>query len=75
MWLQGIAEGKRSNSDGRRGCQLGQQEMAEDCLAEIPAGFQLFGAGMSKKGIEMTRRRSVGMGGGENRFWAVATPL
>jgi hypothetical protein len=32
MWLQGIAEQKRSNSDGRRGCPVGQREMAGDSL-------------------------------------------
>ena len=74
MWLQGIGKEKGSNSDSRRDAfrdtGTSQGSFWPGVVASFPAGT----TGRCRRRTKINRRRSVGMDGGENRFWGGSDP-
>ena len=60
--------------DSAEGCFGGENCHRSDIGLDLRPVFQRLGAEASTQ-EQHTRRRSIGGDGGENRFWAVATPF
>ena len=74
MCLQRIAGRSVSNSDGREKCLLGHGDVPGDFLAWMCGQFSNGPGRKVEERKRDSRRRSVGMDGGENRFLGGSDP-